>query len=99
MLFLHGRTHEERDQPRRTRHGAEHQQRSGTAPADLRAVHQVEGGYTRESGGTGLGLSLARQLARLMSGDLTVRSRPGEGSCFTLWLAWAWERNGEVESP
>jgi signal transduction histidine kinase len=47
---------------------------------------QVEGGYTRESGGTGLGLTISRRLARSMGGDLTVRSRLGEGARFTLWL-------------
>jgi PAS domain S-box-containing protein len=36
--------------------------------------------------GTGLGLSLSLQLARAMGGDITVHSRPGEGSCFTLTL-------------
>jgi PAS domain S-box-containing protein len=36
--------------------------------------------------GTGLGLSVSRQLARLMHGDLTVESTPGEGSRFTLTL-------------
>jgi PAS domain S-box-containing protein len=39
---------------------------------------------TRE--GMGLGLSISRQLARGMSGDLTVASRPGEGSTFVLTL-------------
>jgi hypothetical protein len=47
---------------------------------------QAHGGYTRESGGTGLGLTIARRLARLIDGDLSVRSCLGKGSCFSLWL-------------
>jgi PAS domain S-box-containing protein len=47
---------------------------------------QAEAGHTRQSGGTGLGLTISRRLARLMGGDLTVRSALGQGSCFSLWL-------------
>jgi signal transduction histidine kinase len=50
---------------------------------------QVDDSMTRQAGGTGLGLAISRQLARMMGGELTVRSRPGEGSCLTLWLRQA----------
>lgn len=47
---------------------------------------QVDSGHARQKEGSGLGLAISRRLARLMKGDLTVRSVPGEGSAFTLWL-------------
>jgi len=47
---------------------------------------QGETGHTRSNDGSGLGLTISRRLARLMGGDLTVRSTPEKGSIFTLWL-------------
>ncbi|MGK2943604.1 MAG: ATP-binding protein [Desulfuromonadales bacterium] len=47
---------------------------------------QGDSSTTRKYGGTGLGLTIAKELTQLMGGQLTVESRPGEGSNFSVQL-------------
>ena len=64
----------------------------GIKPEDLSkifdAFHQVDGTTTREFGGSGLGLTIVKQLVDLLKGDIRVQSEFGKGSTFILSLPY-----------
>jgi two-component system phosphate regulon sensor histidine kinase PhoR len=55
-------------------------------PRIFERFYRVDKSRSRELGGTGLGLAIVKHVAQLHGGRVDVRSRPGEGSCFTLVL-------------
>ncbi len=62
----------------------------GITPEQMAALftpfNQGDDGTTRKFGGTGLGLTISRTLCRMMGGDITVESVPGQGSTFIILL-------------
>ncbi len=73
----------------------------GMTPAQLeklfQAFTQADASTTRQFGGTGLGLAITRRLCRMLGGDVTVTSAPGQGSVFTINLPL--RQDEEIAAP
>ena len=74
----------------------------GVPTRDLERIferfYRVDRARSRETGGTGLGLAIVRHVIQAHGGEVTVQSREGEGSTFTLYLPIANSGGGPVRN-
>ncbi|MBF0381824.1 MAG: PAS domain S-box protein [Magnetococcales bacterium] len=61
------------------------------------AFSQADVSTTRKYGGTGLGLTISRQLVEMMEGQINVESKQGEGSCFSFTASFGLGRSDESD--